>query len=286
MRSERRPYTTTLYIWNGVSAVFFSSCVTPFHSHDTIQLMFDLRDRFKFRIQSKEWGSYKSLIIKENTIHQLDTNGSVQLIIYLDASCDAAIAIKQKYLRDDEICSPDLSVEQFSLAGELEQCLLDPNKELLLKVVHRLLKVLTGDLSPIKTDERVSTVLQLIAADPTNKLSIAYLADKIFLSESRLRSLFKKSMGVSLHRYIIWHKIRVASAKIMNGSTIIDAAEECGFNDTSHFHKMMVQMFGVSPSQFMKENNRVNIELCDSSPLRMETKQYGEKFWNVEKVIR
>jgi len=83
-----------------------------------MQLMFDLRGQFKFRIQKKDWGSYKSLIIKENAIHQLDTNGSVQLIVYLDASCKTAIAIKEKYLKQYQIHSPDVDVLQFSKPGE------------------------------------------------------------------------------------------------------------------------------------------------------------------------
>ena len=41
---------------------------------------------------------YKSLIIRENAIHQLDTNDSVQFPVYLDAQCEMAKRIKVKYL--------------------------------------------------------------------------------------------------------------------------------------------------------------------------------------------
>jgi hypothetical protein len=98
MKVIQSPSTSGLYLWNGVSAIFFSSSVTPMHSHNTLQIVFDIQSGFKFRLKNGLWKSYKNLIIKENVIHQLDTKGSVQLIIYLDTQTTIAQAIKSKYL--------------------------------------------------------------------------------------------------------------------------------------------------------------------------------------------
>ena len=84
MKHGKSPYTSAVYVWNGTSTVFFSSCLTPFHSHNTMQLVLDTQTSFRFRVKNGSWGIYKSLIVKENVIHQLDTNKSVQLIVYLD----------------------------------------------------------------------------------------------------------------------------------------------------------------------------------------------------------
>jgi hypothetical protein len=48
-------------------------------------------------------GFIKSIIIKENVIHQLDPNGSVQLIIYLDAESEIAKTINLNYLSGHDI---------------------------------------------------------------------------------------------------------------------------------------------------------------------------------------
>ncbi len=286
MRAERSPYTTTFYIWNYISAVFFSSCVTPFHSHNTMQLMFDIRKKFKFRVKNAGWGFYKTLIIKENVIHQLDTNNSVQLIIYLDASSDIAKAIKLKYLQQGDFFSPSIDILDFTKPGELEQCMIEPNKDLLEKLVNSIVHTLIGNIQVASIDERIKLVMQLLAGENSEDITIRALSEKIFLSESRLRSLFKTTTGVSLHRYIIWNKITLAITKIMNGATVAEAAISCGFADSSHFHKMILQMFGISPSQFIKDNNKRNVEICNSSPLSFITSQYDERFWNVEKVYR
>lgn len=95
MKHGKSPYTSAVYVWNGTSTVFFSSCLTPFHSHNTMQLVLDTQTSFRFRVKNGSWGIYKSLIVKENVIHQLDTNKSVQLIVYLAA--DSPICIRVKY---------------------------------------------------------------------------------------------------------------------------------------------------------------------------------------------
>ncbi len=73
---------------------------------------------------------------------------------------------------------------------------------------------------------------------------------------------------------------------ILNGCTVKDAAISCGFSDSSHFHKMLLQMFGITPSQFIKENNKKSIQICHHYPLSLETKRYNEESWNVEEIYK
>jgi AraC-like DNA-binding protein len=285
MRIDKSPYKATLYIWNGVSAFFFYSNLTPFHSHNTLQLVFDIRAKFKCRTPGAEWRLYKSVIIRENAVHQIDTNGSVQLLLYLDAANDIATAIRAKYLQQNDIGSPGLDILDIVKPGELEQCLIEPNPELLEKIVFQLVNNLAGGQPPVSRDERIVSVCRLLAAGPA-EMTIRRLADTVFLSESRLRSLFKKNTGVSLHRYIICNRIMVAITSIMNGATIAEAAMSCGFSDTSHFHKMLLQMFGVSPSQFIKENNRKVVHIRHHYPLYLETRSHNAITWEIEKVYK
>ncbi|HEY4324309.1 MAG TPA: AraC family transcriptional regulator [Mucilaginibacter sp.] len=285
MRVERTPYTTTFYVWNCVSAIFYSSYVTPFHSHNTLQLLFDLKKNFKCRIKDGSWGVYKTLIIKENIIHQLDTSNSVQLIIYVDAASDIAKAINLKYLQQTDFFSPDIDIRDILKPGELEHSLIEANKDLLEKLVYQLLNKLVDGKKSATTDQRIKKVIDLLATGDPGEMTISLLAEKVFLSQSRLRGVFKNATGVSLHRYIIWNKITLAISRIMNGATVAEAALSCGFSDSSHFHKMILQMFGISPSQFIKDNDKKNIDIADKSPLSLITWQYDDRFWNVERTL-
>ena len=89
--------------------MFFSHCVTHVHSHNTMQIIVDLQDGFKCRIGDGEWQNHKNLVIGENVIHQLDTNGSVQLLIYLDVETSASKQIKALYMAGRESCEPNIN---------------------------------------------------------------------------------------------------------------------------------------------------------------------------------
>src|ERR1700744_5168082 len=106
MKAAIKPYRTDFYMWNGVSAIFFSSCITNIHSHNTMQIIVDIQGSFKCKINNGEWEQYKNLVIRENVIHQLDTNDSVQLLIYLDAETTVAKKIKSEFMGQQDVYSP------------------------------------------------------------------------------------------------------------------------------------------------------------------------------------
>lgn len=270
MKAIQSPSTSDLYLWNGVSAIFFSSSITPFHSHNTIQIVFDIQTGFKFRLKNGLWKSYKNLIIKENVIHQLDTKGSVQLIIYLDTQTTIAKAIKAKYLQD-EIYSPDLNLFHFVKPDELQNALLNADAGLVKQLVEKILHSLTSQKEGLKIDERIKTVEEIIATQLPRSITIKYLADRVCISESRLRALFKQTTGIALYRYLLWSKIRFATNCLMAGYAVNEAALEAGFVDSSHFHKVMVNMFGVSPSHFINGNKKFEVIKRGTNPLDLKT---------------
>jgi AraC-like DNA-binding protein len=285
MKADIKPYRTNFYMWHGVSAFFFSHCVTNIHSHNTIQIIVDLQDGFKCRIGDEEWKEHKNLIIGENVIHRLDTNGSVQLLIYLDIETTAAKDIKSKYLGKLPVYEPGINIFESIDPKLLQETILKPDPNLMLDVVNRVLGILCGLKEKIQVDERINKTLQLIATQHPSNLSVSFLADKVCLSESRLRTLFKAETGIPVYQYLMWSRIRFAVNRIMNGCAVNEAALEADFTDSSHFHKTLVKMFGLSPSQFIKSNQHFNIITCDSSPLNFETSVYNKK-GELEKVYR
>ena len=272
MKAAQGPNTSALYLWNGVSAIFFSSCITPFHSHNTLQIVFDMKSGFRFRLKNGAWTSYKNLIIKENVVHQLDTKNSVQLIIYIDTQTTLAQRIKAQYLTND-IYSPDLNLFHLVKPGELQNALLTAKPEIVEKLVEKILHSLIKS-SDDKIDERINIIKEIIANGPPELMSIKYLAAKVYISESRLRALFKQTTGIALYRYILWSKIRFATTCLMAGSAVNEAALKAGFVDSSHFHKVMVKMFGVSPSGFINSNKEFKVITRGSSPLALKTEVY------------
>jgi AraC-like DNA-binding protein len=262
-------------LWNGVSAIFFSNCITNTHSHNTLQIIADIHDRFRCRVNDAPWITRKNLIIRQDTPHQLDTNDSTQLIIYLDTATAAARSIIARYLLSDNAAEPDLNLFSIIRPDALQQVLLTPDPQTLHNIVSRILQQLSGETPAFaKDDARIRVIKQAIDESQPDQLHITPLAAQVHLSESRLRSLFKEQTGTPIYKYILWSRIRFAINRIMTGSPINDAAWEAGFTDNSHFHKILVTMFGISPSQFLKDSKTMEIFTCDSSPLNFETTVY------------
>ena len=256
--------------------MFYSSHVTPFHSHNTLQLVFDIQEKFKLRTPDSDWKEYTSLIIKENTIHQLDTNKSVILIIYLDPSLNIAKQMTSMFLKDCEISSLKTDIKDLISLGELQQLLLEPDESLQRKLIQKILQKLAKGFIRPEEDCRVKQIKEFVISDPLN-VKIQILANKVFLSESRLRALFKHQTGVSIHRYVLMSRLIQSISLLMNGNNVADAAFSAGFEDSSHLLKAMRKQFRLLPSEFIKNNKEMNIMVCDSSPMRLEAAIYNEQ---------
>jgi AraC-like DNA-binding protein len=274
MKHKMSPFTSFYYIWEECSAVFYSSSLTPFHSHNTLQLVFDIQNNFRFRLENGQWHTHKSLIIRENIIHQLDTNKSVQLIIYLDAQSIFSRTIKSTFLNDKVVYEPDLNIYQLANSVDIERALIKPEAAIMKNLVQKILGKICLKIGSPSPDKRISIVEQIICTSVPTEFSIKTLAEKVYLSESRLRSLFKKVTGISIHHYILFNKIRSATSQLMAGKTVSDAAFEGGFSDSSHLHKMMVRVFGISPSDFLQSNKQKQYLICDPNRLHFRTHIY------------
>jgi AraC-like DNA-binding protein len=284
MKLSPAPYNKTVYVWNSVSAFFMYGPVTPLHNHNTLQLAFGLLEHFRCRTENTGWQLYKAVAIQADALHQFDPCGGMHLLLYLDAESAMAKQIQRRYLNGESIASLDVDIRDVIKPGLLESCLANPNPDVMGRLVQQLLQQLTGLQPPAVYDDRVRQVMALLVAGGAEKPTIAQLARQIFLSESRLRSLFKQQTGVPLHRYILWSSLVRGVQMMVNGGTVAEAALAAGFTDTSHFHKTLLQMFGVNPSQFIKNNSQNNILLLSPLPMALETRFYNEVTGRADQV--
>jgi AraC-like DNA-binding protein len=179
------------------------------------------------------------------------------------------------YLLDKDFAEPEFNLFDFVKPNTLQQVLLKPDPLTLHTIIGQILHALAGELTPADTDSRIRLIEKAIDNGEPDDLTPTALAALVHLSESRLRSLFRHDTGVPLYKYILWRRIRFAISRIMAGHPINDAARSAGFTDNSHFHKILVNMFGISPSQFLRDNKTMEILTCDRSPLNFVTVVYN-----------
>ncbi len=102
-------------------------------------------------------------------------------------------------------------------------------------------------------DNRICEILNLIASELHNPLSIAKLARRAGLSASQLQRLFRRHLGMPPATYLI--RIRMDRARALLLSTRLAVKEvsvEAGYHDVSHFAKAFKRQYGQTPTHYRK----------------------------------
>jgi AraC-like DNA-binding protein len=105
--------------------------------------------------------------------------------------------------------------------------------------------VLSG-LKPRALDpalERALTALRQVQ-DGIDVAGAARFAD---VSVSRLRTIARNELGVTLSEWLVWRKLDRACAALTRGARLVDAAARGGFADQAHLTRTMRRVFGVTP---------------------------------------
>ena len=100
-----------------------------------------------------------------------------------------------------------------------------------------------------RSRELIKQCLSYIDKNFCSELSVNSIAKAINVSDSTLYLLFKKNLGITIHRYITEKRIMYAHEKIKDGALPTKIYPECGYNDYATFYKAYVSFFGKSPSE-------------------------------------
>lgn len=93
----------------------------------------------------------------------------------------------------------------------------------------------------------VQKALSFINEHLYEEISTQQIAKACMMSPSSLSHIFKKEMGIPLHRFIVKKRLINAYRKIAEGEPATKVALACGFTDYSGFYKQYKKMFGTSP---------------------------------------
>jgi len=108
------------------------------------------------------------------------------------------------------------------------------------------LPVVTGGLSPFV----LRNVLAFIEENLAQPLTLAELAGQAALSEYHFARMFRQSMGLAPHQYVMQRRMVKAQALISQSRLpLTDIAMACGFSSASHFSNRVKSATGLTPSQ-------------------------------------
>lgn len=102
-------------------------------------------------------------------------------------------------------------------------------------------------------DRKILQVLEYIYTHLNQDIKLADLAASAGISPFHFSRLFKQSMGMSPHQYLLQQRVERAKQLLKSSQlTIADIALQCGFNSQSHLGKSFRELTGITPSNYRK----------------------------------
>jgi AraC family transcriptional regulator len=96
-------------------------------------------------------------------------------------------------------------------------------------------------------------VTEYIEAHLDENLSLARLADVAGVSASHFKTLFKRSMGLPVHGYVVQRRVERARTLLQRGELPAgQVALEAGFSHQSHMARCMRRVLGVTPMSVVR----------------------------------
>jgi AraC family transcriptional regulator len=97
---------------------------------------------------------------------------------------------------------------------------------------------------------RLRTVREYIDAHLDKDLSLAELAQVAGFSVSHFKPLFKRAVGVPVHRYVVEQRVERARRLLLQGGrSMADIALEAGFTHQSHMARWVRRVLGITPAE-------------------------------------
>ena len=104
-------------------------------------------------------------------------------------------------------------------------------------------------------DEFIRSITRIIEENmETDKIDIAYLSDKLFMSSSTLYRKMKALTGISTNEFIRKIKMNKAEQLMLQGKyNISEIAYKVGINSPVYFRQCFKEEFGLTPSDYLKD---------------------------------
>lgn len=103
----------------------------------------------------------------------------------------------------------------------------------------------------------IDDVFEYISQHLTQDLSLKRLEEEFFISGEHISREFKKSTGLTLHSYITRARIDLSKKYLLQGLSVRDVCQLCGFSSYNHFFKMFRKECGMTPMEYYRETRKV-----------------------------
>jgi len=98
---------------------------------------------------------------------------------------------------------------------------------------------------------RLNRVIEFVEEHLDQEITLAALAEIAGMGAHYFSEMFKQSLGISPHQYVLRRRIERGRKLLHNPNvSVLEAAVRSGFSDQSHFTKLFRRIVGVTPTKY------------------------------------
>ena len=160
----------------------------------------------------------------------------------------------------DAVTFNTIHTRLFSILEEIQGNRFGKEAEILLQVnslllyLNRLVHSQNNSLSPVSAKTLFQNLCEYITSHLTEDLSLTLLAQEFFVSKFYIAHLFKDTIGLSVHQYIMKKRLSACKDALLGSIPITQLFLQYGFHDYSSFYRAFKKEYGMSPNEYRQSH--------------------------------
>jgi len=222
------------------------------HHHSAYQIVLSNDAPFNSTIRGTLYEGIHGFLIKPHVPHFCVAEKGTLNVLNIEPYSNVGLELASRFKENEEYVVFE-SQSDTNLFFQTPEDSLD---------VGKVVDAIVSRLPSVDYDERVTRIVEYIKANYSEQnITPQTFADIVFLSPSRLASLFKKQTGSSLTKYLLWTRLRQAIYITLSDKerSLTDIAYDTGFYDLPQFNKYMYEMFGMPPKALKHNSDLIEI---------------------------
>ena len=210
------------------------------HHHSAYQIVLSNDTPFTSTIDGTIYEGIHGFLIKPHIAHFCVAEKGTLNILNIEPYSTIGLELASRFKEDQDYIV-------FDLPSETNAFLKTAKDSLDITVI---MEALVSNIPPNNYDERITKIVAYIAENYfRSDITPKTFSDIVFLSPSRLASLFKEQTGSSLSKYLLWTRMRQAVYITLSEKerSLTEIAYDTGFYDLPQLNKYMYEMFGMPP---------------------------------------
>jgi len=222
------------------------------HHHSAYQIVLSNDEPFTSTIEGNLFGGIHGFLIKPHIPHFCVAEKGTLNVLNIEPYSTIGLELANRFKENQNYIV-------FDLPSQTNAFFNTPKDSLDINVI---VNSLISNLPPNNYDERVTKIVDYIVENYfKSDITPQTFADIVFLSPSRLASLFKQQTGSSLSKYLLWTRMRKAIYITLSEKekSLTDIAYDTGFYDLPQWNKYMYEMFGMPPKALKFSSDLIQI---------------------------